>query len=137
MSHAGLGVPSPPSVLICCPQSRLCDIFQDHTQTVLLSGFSDVFPSGLSDVLRSGLSDVLRCGLSEVSLGFNSGWLAGHEAVRPVSCAGLTVGSVGCRDLFWVTLITWLEEVSTPVKKVIPFPFVSSKDFMEISFRIT
>ena len=105
MSHAGLGVPSPPSLLIRCPQSCLCDIFQDHTQTVLLSGLSDVSPSGLSDVLRCGLSDVLHCGLSEVSLGFNSGWLAGHEAMRPVSCAGLTVGSVGCHDdLFWVTL---------------------------------
>ena len=105
MSHAGLGVPSPPSLLIRCPQSCLCDIFQDHTQTVLLSGLSDVSPSGLSDVLRCGLSDVLHCGLSEVSLGFNSGWLAGHEAMRTVSCAGLTVGSVGCHDdLFWVTL---------------------------------
>ena len=75
----------------------LCDIFQDHTQTVLPSGLSDVFPSGLSDVLH--------CGLSDVSSGLNSGWLLGHEATCPVSCAGLTVGSVGRHDdLFWVTL---------------------------------
>ena len=83
----------------------LCDIFQDHTQTVLPSGLSDVFPSGLSDVFPSGLSDILHCGLSDVSLGFNSGWLVGHEATCPVSRAGLTVGSVGRHDdLFWMTL---------------------------------
>lgn len=93
-----LGVPSPPSISIYCPQSFfLCDIFQDRTQTVLLSGLSDIFPSGLSDVLH--------CGLFDVSSGFSSGWLVGHEATCPVSCAGLTAGSVGCHDdLFWVTL---------------------------------
>lgn len=68
---------------ICCPHLFLCDIFQDHTQTVL-SGCLTSFPL------------VCLTSFTVVCLTFpriQSRLLERHEATCPVSCAGLTVGA--------------------------------------------